>query len=105
VSVFYNAVDRAVTTNLVPNYDRLEDTLVELLELSSLVLGTLVVGLGHVEVSLRVGDTFYPCQLDITGAAPIRFLTGLVRQFRNSPASTVFGLSSKTQGVPDLSAG
>jgi len=41
---------------LVPDNDGSEDTSVQLLQLPSLVFGSLVVGLGHIEISLRVGD-------------------------------------------------
>jgi hypothetical protein len=40
----------------VPDNDGSEDTSVQLLQLSSLIFGSLVVGLGHIEISLRVGD-------------------------------------------------
>jgi hypothetical protein len=45
-------------TDLVPDHHGSENALVELFELGRLVLGTQVIGFGHVEVALRVGDAF-----------------------------------------------
>lgn len=50
-------------THLVPHNDGTEDTLVELFKLARLVFGTLIIRLGHVEVSLRVGNAFYVSDL------------------------------------------
>ena len=41
---------------LVPSNDGPEDASIELFELAGLVLGTLVVRLGHVEVPLRIAN-------------------------------------------------
>jgi hypothetical protein len=45
-------------THLVPRNDRPEDTLIELLQFASTIFGALIVGFGHIEISLRVGDAF-----------------------------------------------
>lgn len=90
---------------LVPDDGGTKDASVERLEFCRLVFCTLVIGLGHVEVSLRVGDPFClyrqraGCRLCLSVQ-----LTRLVSELGDRAPRRLFSLSRQRHRIPRCSA-